>query len=82
MNVTSGLGQLRTLHNSYKDEVRSASTLDQLKNISFREGYSPSSFKPTYSLTKAMINRATQILSKEPEFKHVSINAADPGWCR
>lgn len=82
MNVTSSLGQLRNLHNSYQDAVRNASSLDQLRSIKFKAGNSPAPFKPTYSLTKAMINRATQILAEMPEFQHLSINSADPGWVR
>ena len=37
-----------------------------------------------YCLTKAMLNRAAQLLADDPVLtqKRISINAVDPGWCR
>ena len=82
INVTSGLAQLSHLSGTYRSQVERAASLEDLQSISFESANCPASFKPTYSLTKAMLNRATQILSKTPEFEHLSINAADPGWVR
>ncbi len=82
INVTSGLAQLRHLSGSYLRSVRDATSLEDLQSIRFESSGCPASFKPTYCLTKAMLNRASQILSKQPAFKHLSVNSADPGWVR
>ena len=82
MNVTSGLAQLSHLSGSYRNQVERAATLQDLQSIHFDAENCPASFKPTYSLTKAMLNRASQILSTASAFRHLSINSADPGWVR
>ena len=43
-----------------------------------------SRFNPCYCLTKAMLNRAVQLLAEDPLLadRGISINAVDPGWCR
>merc|ERR1712151_453200 len=41
-------------------------------------------YSPPYSLSKALLNRATQILSDDPQMKekNISLVAICPGWCR
>lgn len=82
VNVTSGLAQLSHLNGSHRSRVEGASSLQDLQSIHFDPDNSAASFQPTYCLTKAMLNRASQILSRAPAFSHLSINSADPGWVR
>ena len=83
VNVSSSLSQLRNLNKPYQDRVTSAMTLNDLRTIAFDSHGDPSPRSwPAYSLSKAMLNRATQILAQHPDFRQLSINAADPGWCR
>lgn len=83
VNVTSGLGRIERLKRTFQDQINQANTLEELGLIN-SGGSEPgsSSYTPTYDVSKAMLNKATQIMSKLPEFQHIAINAASPGWCR
>lgn len=41
-------------------------------------------FAAPYKVTKAMVNRLTQLLAAQPEVQQrgIKVIAADPGWCR
>lgn len=82
INVGSTFSQLTNLQGPYRNLVKGAVTLKDLCQIQFKPESNPAPFNPTYCLSKAMLNRATQIMAKSPEFSHLSINAADPGWVR
>lgn len=83
--LTSGLGQRRNLSASYAAEVAQAASLDDLQAVAFRpDSDMASSFNPCYCLTKAMVNRAVQLLAADPALseRKVTVTAVDPGWCR
>jgi len=85
VNVSSSLAQLRNLTNPYRERVSAAKTVEDLCSISFDPHDDPSArsgIRPTYSLSKAMLNRATQVMAQRADFNHLSVNAADPGWVR
>ena len=68
---------------SYRQQVDTAQSLEDLSGIAYNaEGPGSSSHSPCYDLTKAMLNKATNLMSKMPEFQHLTVNAGDPGWCR
>eukprot|EP00898_Chlorokybus_atmophyticus_P003199 jgi/Chlat1/3880/Chrsp26S04168 len=86
INVTSGYARREFLSASYQRQIEQASTLEDLANIKFDASDQKMSngAHATYKLTKAMVNRATQILADDPKLtsRGISCSAVDPGWCR
>ena len=82
VHVTSGLGQLTNLSPGYRAKVMEADSIDSLRSIAFDPSDSNGASSPTYNLTKAMLNRLSQLSVGHPAFKHLAVNSADPGWVR
>ncbi|CAD7695885.1 unnamed protein product [Ostreobium quekettii] len=86
--VSSGWGQLNEIpsSSSYMATLTTAQTLEDLNSLQFQadDPLKHVSSPATYKLTKAMLNRATYILSgsKLLAAKDITINACCPGWCR
>ncbi|GMH41076.1 hypothetical protein BSKO_08986 [Bryopsis sp. KO-2023] len=86
--MSSGLGELRGFpsSSSYLEATRSAKTISDLEAFEFSpsDAFKSGTYVPTYRLTKGMLNRATQLLAKDPYFvsKGITVNACCPGWCR
>eukprot|EP00123_Amoebidium_parasiticum_P013521 comp22007_c0_seq1/m.31856 comp22007_c0_seq1/g.31856 ORF comp22007_c0_seq1/g.31856 comp22007_c0_seq1/m.31856 type:complete len:262 (-) comp22007_c0_seq1:3-788(-) len=86
VNVSSEMGQLRSLSNAYKERIRNAKTIQELLLIGYepRDTDMASQYYPCYRISKAMINRATQLLAQDPMVKsrRLTVSCVDPGWCR
>jgi NAD(P)-dependent dehydrogenase (short-subunit alcohol dehydrogenase family) len=87
VNVSSGYGQLSHLRGSgYYERVASAPDLEALARIEFdpHDAHMASSYVPAYKLSKAMQNRATQLLAASPQLaaRGVRVAAVSPGWVR
>ncbi|CAD7695886.1 unnamed protein product [Ostreobium quekettii] len=93
--VSSGLGQLAEIpvESQYYSGMASAATVEDLSAFRFLENdamtdppciLAPGRKNPVYRLTKAMLNRATQIFAQDASFveRNISVNAVTPGWCR
>ena len=86
VNVSSRLGQLSNISQNYQKLVTDSKTLEDFKNITFdpSDVDMQKAYAPTYSLSKAILNRATQILAASDPFttKNISIACVCPGWCK
>ena len=86
VNVSSGLGSLSGQSSSYRKQVEQARSLADLRSIRYdaSDRRQAGLWGPTYSLSKAMLNKATRQLaaSEALQRRHVSVNVVDPGWCR
>lgn len=89
--VSSGLGRLENLTADYQDAIQAAVSLEALQAIPFNPD-SPmgtaapaqGAFAPTYSVAKALLNKAVQLLVQDGAFKARGIRVVStcPGWCR
>ena len=82
IHVTSGLGQLTNLSLAYRAKVTEADSIESLRSIAFDPADLNEASSPTYNLTKAMLNRLTQVSVGHPAFKHLAVNSVNPGWVR
>ena len=89
VSVSAGFGELSYLRGSpYHDLVASAPSLAALDAIAFRadDAHMAASEVAAYKLSKAMLNRATQLLSAEapagPGAPRVRYGVVCPGWVR
>eukprot|EP01026_Neomeris_dumetosa_P002952 TRINITY_DN10807_c0_g1_i6.p1 TRINITY_DN10807_c0_g1~~TRINITY_DN10807_c0_g1_i6.p1 ORF type:complete len:273 (-),score=18.74 TRINITY_DN10807_c0_g1_i6:367-1152(-) len=85
INVSSGLGSLVVQSEYYRQAITAANSVKDLLQIPFvQDDEQKSKFSPTYNVSKAMLNRYTQLLSNDPEVrsKGISVNAVCPGWVR
>ena len=85
VSVSSGYGTLNELSVSYRTQISSADNLDALSLVAFDPVDSMrSSYVAPYKVTKAMLNRATQLLARDNELsgRRVAVNVVCPGWCR
>ena len=86
MVSASGYGRLSELSSTYRARVSGASTFAELSAIAFdaADHDMGSRYAAPYKLSKAMLNRATQLLAQESERaeRRVSVCAVGPGWCR
>lgn len=85
VNVSSQLGQLKNVPASYVEKVQQINSLDQLNEIRFDpQADVVNSFAPEYHVSKALLNRITQILAKDSRFteKNIRVLSVCPGWCR
>lgn len=97
VNVSSGLADLSALPSAaYRERIEAANSLDELRAISFdpedagckkvgipeRTAGKPG--VPVYRISKAMLNKATQLLSSDERLtaRDITISAVCPGWCR
>jgi len=71
VNVSSGYGQLNELSSKYRAKVQKAETLAALREIEFdpTDSMMSSSYVAPYKVSKAMLNKATLILSQRPEVR-------------
>jgi len=86
VNVSSGYGSLSCLTADYRQRVTGATSLADLARIA-EGGFDAGSamgreYVAPYKVTKALLNRATQLLAADGENRAVRVHAADPGWCR
>lgn len=86
VNVTSGYGKTRFLSDAYKAALASCDSVDDLERKIVFKSDDPVLGKagaevPAYKLSKAALNRGTQILAKS--FKGTArVNSVEPGWCK
>jgi NAD(P)-dependent dehydrogenase (short-subunit alcohol dehydrogenase family) len=82
VNVSSGLGKLDGLSARYRQLVTECSAVSQLDRLPFlADDTQRSLYAAPYRVSKAAINRATQLFAAqyEGQFRFSSV---DPGWCR
>ncbi|GJQ10382.1 hypothetical protein GpartN1_g2173.t1 [Galdieria partita] len=92
LNVSSGDGELCFLSSSLSTEIQNCVTLHQLMDFSYGLCSSQTTFgypallkhihgsQPFYKLSKALVNRFTQILdSMIPSYNDIVVNAVCPG---
>ena len=86
MQVSSTLGCLHELSPDYQAWVQQAPDLDAVSGVPFRgsDRHMRNAVVPTYCLTKALLNRATQLLAGDPvlQQRQLSVNSVCPGHCR
>jgi len=88
VGVTSGLGRLSALRAPYSAALPACHSLADLAALPFVEGYGSSSSSagggapvaPAYSISKAALNRGTQLLAAAWGGSGRA-SAVDPGWC-
>eukprot|EP00775_Hariotina_reticulata_P008630 gene8630-8811_t len=90
--VSSGLGAQANISPDYQQAVQAVSDVNTLTSAvpfltSSPMGFAPpgqGGMSPTYSVAKAMLNRAVQLLSEDSAFqaRGVSVVSTCPGWCR
>jgi NAD(P)-dependent dehydrogenase (short-subunit alcohol dehydrogenase family) len=90
--VSSGLGAQANISPEYQQAIQAVTDVTALPaavpfKASSPMGSSPpgqGGMSPTYSVSKAMLNRAVQLLSDDSAFqsKDVSVVSTCPGWCR
>jgi carbonyl reductase 1 len=83
VNVSSGYGKLEHTSPSYRAALAAAKTVDELEAASsFRaDDEYGSTYVAAYKLSKATLNRGTQILAEQWAGR-VRVTSVDPGWCR
>ena len=85
VSVSSGYGMLNELSPSYRTQISGADSLDALSSIAFDPADSMrSAHVAPYKVSKAMLNRATQLLARDNELsgRRVAVSVVCPGWCR
>ena len=87
INVSAGiLGKVTELSPEYQEIIANITNVNEIFAIPFNENDTLMTKKPTstYSLSKALLNKATQLLAKdfEKKEKQVKIAAVCPGWCK
>lgn len=84
--VSSSLGSLKNLSPKYSQIVTGASDLKELSKMPHLhdDPMKNTAMVPCYSLTKAMLNRMTQLFASDPLLtsRNITINSVCPGWCR
>ncbi|KAK9864077.1 hypothetical protein WJX84_011985 [Apatococcus fuscideae] len=83
--VSSTLGSLSRLSPKYQTLVTEADSIKQLSKMPhIHDDPVKNIMVPPYSLTKAMMNRMTQLLAADPLLtsRQITINSVCPGWCR
>jgi len=81
VNVTSGMGKQSSLTPEYKAALEGCIRVEDIEDLKYLETPATSGPAPAYALSKAALNRGTQILAKEWSGKG-RVSAVDPGWCR
>ena len=89
INVSSGLGMRKGLSTQCSTAIEAATNLDDLAGLTLdrTDVQMARAFKPTYKLSKAALNRGTQLLAalalarQQGEERGVSVRAVCPGWC-
>jgi NAD(P)-dependent dehydrogenase (short-subunit alcohol dehydrogenase family) len=84
VNVSTGFAQLRHLSPSYKAAITSCASIDDLiSKVTYQAADSKmaSEFVAPYKVSKAALNRGTQLLASKFKGK-VRVSAVDPGWCK
>ena len=67
-------------------QVEAAASIQGLQAITFyaADTQQANNWGPTYNLSKALLNKATRLLSKSPELRdrRITCNVVCPGWCK
>lgn len=82
VNVSSGLGRLAALGEPHAAAVRACASVADVEALPFPAGAAPGGPAPAYALSKAALNRGTQLLAAEWREAGHRVNSVDPGWCR
>ncbi len=85
VNVSSTLGTLKNLSPKYQRYVTDASSIKELSKMPhIHDDPIKNIMVPCYSLTKAMMNRMTQLLAADSLLtsRKITLNCVCPGWCR
>ena len=86
INVSSGLGKLTQISSFYQQVLFSCTSItDLLTRVTFDIGKNDTVMKrnyaPAYCLSKAALNRGTQLLAEQYKGK-LRVSSVDPGWCK
>ncbi|KIZ07188.1 hypothetical protein MNEG_0762 [Monoraphidium neglectum] len=87
VQVASQMGMLGMIGPAYAASIKGAATLDDVRAAAHRFDSDDLSkgnpIAPSYSVSKAALIRATQLLAESPDFKSkdASVVAVCPGWC-
>lgn len=83
VNVSSGLGKLSNVSETYKNIITGCKTIDELvSNVTFIQDDAQKDItNGSYNLSKAVLNRGTHILAQEWAKSGPRVNSVDPGWC-
>ena len=85
VNVSSGYGQLHHLPQRYQDIIASTTDLYSLPTLPFyQDAFTKADNVPGYKVSKAALNRATQLYAQDPQLaeRGINITACCPGWVR
>lgn len=86
VNISTSYGEYQHLMGTYKQRIPTATDLDELaEDVVFDPNSAMiGEYVPTYKVSKAMLNRATELLAHTDDLvdRGLSINAISPGWCR
>ena len=85
INVSSGMGQLENSSSTYRNKILQTNNLEEVLSIKFEEDEEIKlKYSPTYSLSKALLNRATQFIAKDEKIleKEIKVSVVCPGWCK
>ena len=85
INVSSGLGRLAALGAAggapHAAAARACASVAEVEALPFSAAAPPGP-APAYALSKAALNRGTQLLAAEWREAGHRVNSVDPGWCR
>ncbi|EGD78192.1 short-chain dehydrogenase/reductase SDR [Salpingoeca rosetta] len=87
INVSSGYGRLTHSSPAYRQTITNCATVDEvLNNIKFdaKDETMKGTNHPAYKISKACLNRVTQIMADDPDFRsrNIKVFACCPGWVR
>lgn len=82
INVSSGLGRLAALGaGPYPAALRACASVADVEGLQFFEAQPPGP-APAYAVSKAALNKGTQLLAAGWREAGHRVNSVDPGWCK
>jgi carbonyl reductase 1 len=84
INVSSGMGSRDNLSPYYAATIAEATSHDALVKVGFvaADKIMSRAFMPTYKVSKALLNRGTQLMAESDRCAKVAVVAVCPGWCK
>lgn len=83
--MTSGYGKTRFLSDGYKAAIAGAESIADLESrVRFDAGDAAmkGASVPCYKVSKAALNRGTQVLASRSLKGVARVTAVEPGWCK